>query len=47
MSVFIFGITGRIGGLLAQRMRARGDTVNGLVRRHEQQDALETLGINA
>lgn len=36
MDVFIIGITGKIGGLLAQRLLSKGDTVHGLVRRDEQ-----------
>ncbi|MFD6160934.1 NAD(P)H-binding protein [Nocardia sp. NPDC060256] len=47
MDVFIIGITGGIGGLLAQQLRSRGDTVNGLVRRDEQRAELETQGITA
>lgn len=47
MDVFIIGITGGIGGLLAQNLRSRGDAVHGLVRRHEQQAELETRGMNA
>lgn len=47
MNVFIIGITGGIGGLLGQKLRARGDTVHGLVRRHDQQTELETRGLHA
>lgn len=47
MNVFIIGITGSIGGLLAQKLRSRGDTVHGLVRRQDQQTELETRGMNA
>jgi uncharacterized protein YbjT (DUF2867 family) len=47
MNVFIVGITGGIGGLLAQKLRSRGVTVHGLVRRHDQQAELESRGINA
>lgn len=45
MNVFIIGITGGVGGLLAQKLRSRGDSVHGLVRRVDQQTALETRGI--
>ncbi|KDN73469.1 NAD(P)-binding oxidoreductase [Streptomyces olindensis] len=47
MDVFIIGITGGIGGLLARRLRARGDAVHGLVRREEQQAELATHGVHA
>lgn len=47
MKVFIIGITGGIGGLLAQKLRSRGDAIHGLVRRHEQQAELETRGLSA
>ncbi|MFI6436561.1 NAD(P)-binding oxidoreductase [Streptomyces sp. NPDC050759] len=47
MDVFIIGITGGIGGLLAQKLRARGDAVHGLVRRDEQQAELATRGVDA
>ncbi|MFI6039161.1 NAD(P)-binding oxidoreductase [Streptomyces sp. NPDC051315] len=47
MDVFIIGITGGIGGLLAQKLRSRGDAVHGLVRRDDQQAELATLGVNA
>jgi uncharacterized protein YbjT (DUF2867 family) len=33
MDIFIIDITGRIGGLLARKLRSRGHTVRGLVRR--------------
>ncbi|MMZ57434.1 GDP-mannose 4,6-dehydratase [compost metagenome] len=46
MNVFIIGITGNIGGLLAQRLVSKGDTVHGLVRRYEQQAELGARGIN-
>ncbi|MFX3640498.1 MAG: NAD(P)H-binding protein [Candidatus Pristimantibacillus sp.] len=46
MNVFIIGITGNIGGLLAQRLVSKGDTVHGLVRRYEQQAELAARGIN-
>ncbi|MEV0051029.1 NAD(P)H-binding protein [Saccharopolyspora shandongensis] len=47
MDVFIIGITGGIGGLLAQKLRSRGDAVHGLVRRDDQQAELATRGMNA
>src|SRR5918997_3671834 len=47
MNVFIIGVTGGIGGLLAQKLRSRGDAVHWLVRRHDQQAELETRGMNA
>ncbi|MDQ0753868.1 uncharacterized protein YbjT (DUF2867 family) [Streptomyces africanus] len=46
MDVFIIGITGGIGGLLAQKLRTRGDAVHGLVRRDDQQAELATQGVN-
>ncbi len=47
MEVFIIGITGRIGGLLAQKLLSKGDTVRGLVRRDEQRADLAARGIDA
>lgn len=47
MNVFIVGITGGVGGLLAERLRVRGDAVSGLVRRTEQQAELEAKGVAA
>ena len=47
MNVFIIGITGGIGGLLAQKLRCRGDVVHGLVRRHDQRTELAARGMNA
>lgn len=47
MDVFIIGITGGIGDALARRLRSRGDTVHGLVRRDDQQDALAAHGVRA
>ncbi|WP_031085207.1 NAD(P)H-binding protein [Streptomyces sp. NRRL WC-3549] len=47
MDIFIIGITGKIGGLLAQELTARGDTVRGLVRREEQRADLAAQGIHA
>lgn len=45
MRVFVVGITGAVGGLLAQRLDAHGDGVFGLVRTAKQRDALDDLGI--
>jgi len=47
MRVFIIGITGGIGGLLAQKLHSRGDTVHGLVRRDDQQTELAAQGVQA
>lgn len=47
MRVFIIGITGRIGGLLARKLLSKGDTVRGLVRRDEQRADLAARGIDA
>ncbi|MGN8647414.1 NAD(P)H-binding protein [Gracilibacillus sp. HCP3S3_G5_1] len=47
MDVFIIGITGKIGGLLAQKLLSKGDTVHGLVRRDEQRADLATRGIDS
>jgi uncharacterized protein YbjT (DUF2867 family) len=47
MDVFIIGITGGVGSLLAQDLLARGDTVSGLVRTGEQQESLRQKGIGA
>lgn len=47
MDVFIIGITGRIGGLLAQKLLAKGDTVRGLVRRDEQRADLAARAVDA
>jgi uncharacterized protein YbjT (DUF2867 family) len=47
VDVFIIGITGGIGGLLAQKLLSRGDAVHGLVRREDQQAELATRGVNA
>lgn len=47
MDVFIIGITGGVGGLLARNLRARGDAVHGLVRREDQQAELATRGVHA
>lgn len=47
MKVFIIGITGGVGALLAHALIARGDTVSGLVRRADQRDELRGRGIDA
>lgn len=47
VDVFIIGITGGIGDLLARKLRSRGDTVRGLVRRDDQQAALAAQGVQA
>jgi uncharacterized protein YbjT (DUF2867 family) len=47
MNVFIIGLTGGVGRLLAERLRSRGDRVRGLVRRADQQAALESQGVSA
>ncbi|MFG2460051.1 NAD(P)H-binding protein [Streptomyces sp. NPDC048523] len=46
MDVFVIGITGGIGGLLARKLLSRGDAVRGLVRREDQQAELASLGVN-
>ncbi|MFE9890197.1 NAD(P)H-binding protein [Streptomyces scopuliridis] len=47
VDVFIVGITGGIGGLLAEELPSRGDTVHGLARRDDQQADLAARGVNA
>ena len=47
MDVFIIGITGKIGGLLAQKLLSKGDTVHGLVHRDEQRADLAAQGIDS
>jgi len=47
MDVFILGISGGIGGLLAQKLLGRGDCVHGLVRRVDQQRDLAARGVAA
>ncbi|AUH38911.1 NAD(P)H-binding protein [Streptomyces sp. CMB-StM0423] len=44
--VFIIGITGGVGRLLAQKLRWRGDSVRGLVRRDDQRAELATQGVD-
>jgi uncharacterized protein YbjT (DUF2867 family) len=45
--VFIIGISGGVGSLLATTLTDQGDTVTGLVRRPEQAEQLATRGITA
>ncbi len=45
MKVFIIGIGGGVGRLVAEQLAATGDTPAGLVRRSEQAEALATEGI--
>lgn len=45
MRVFIIGITGSVGGLLADDLLDRGDDVTGLVRRREQARELSARGV--
>lgn len=47
MDVFIVGITGKVGGLLARELLARGDSVRGLVRREEQRAEFAARGVEA
>lgn len=47
VNVFVIGIAGQTGGLLARALRSHGDEVGGLVRREEQQDVLAAEGIDA
>ncbi|MEE6295870.1 NAD(P)H-binding protein [Georgenia wangjunii] len=47
MKVFIIGISGAVGGLLARNLIDRGDEVAGLVRRDEQREALAAQGVEA
>ncbi len=42
---YVFGISGRVGGLLAEKLRARGITVRGLTRDSERRRDLAELGI--
>ncbi len=45
MRVFVLGITGAVGGLLADRLVEAGDTVWGLVRSEQQREALAARGV--
>ncbi|GAA4227985.1 hypothetical protein GCM10022254_17030 [Actinomadura meridiana] len=47
MKVFVVGIAGGIGSRLARLLTASGDQVDGLYRRPEQGQELETHGIHA
>ncbi len=46
MKVFIIGISGAVGGLLAERLLERGSQVSGLVRTEDQQRRLEVSGVS-
>ena len=46
MKVFIMGISGAVGGLLAERLLERGSQVSGLVRTEDQQRRLEVRGVS-
>lgn len=45
MRVFIIGVSGAVGSLLAESLITRGDDVAGLVRRHQQRTELSARGI--
>ncbi|MGM7699273.1 NAD(P)H-binding protein [Microbacterium sp. A84] len=47
MKVFIIGVSGAVGRLLARNLTERGEDVSGLVRRDEQRMALLTQGVDA
>ena len=47
MKVFIIGVSGAVGGLLARNLIDRGDDVAGLVRREEQRTDLSAQGVEA
>lgn len=47
MKVFIIGVSGAVGGLLARHLIDRGDEVSGLVRREEQRADLAARGVDA
>lgn len=47
MKVFIIGVSGAVGGMLAQNLIARGDEVSGLVRRDQQRAELAARGVEA
>jgi uncharacterized protein YbjT (DUF2867 family) len=46
VKVFIIGISGAVGGLLATRLMERGSQVSGLVRTKDQQRRLEGSGVS-
>ena len=45
MKVFIIGISGAVGGLLAKELTGRGDVVSGLVRREDQRADLASRNV--
>lgn len=45
MNIFIIGLNGRIGSLLADELQARGDLVSGLVRQQGHVDAFTSRGM--
>jgi uncharacterized protein YbjT (DUF2867 family) len=45
MKVFIIGIAGGVGRRIAEQLAVSGDEPTGLVRRHEQAEALASVGI--
>ncbi|GGM68025.1 hypothetical protein GCM10011608_61590 [Micromonospora sonchi] len=47
MNVFIIGVRGSVGGLLAGNLIDRGDDVAGQVRRDEQRSDLAARGVKA
>ena len=47
MKIFIIGVSGAVGGLLARNLTDRGDEVSGLVRRNDQRADLAAWGIAA
>ncbi|GAB3804419.1 NAD(P)H-binding protein [Micromonospora zhanjiangensis] len=47
MKVFILGVSGAVGRLLADDLSERGDAVSGLVRRDEQKFELSKRGVHA
>ncbi|MFK0121594.1 NAD(P)H-binding protein [Streptomyces sp. NPDC090994] len=46
MNIFVIGIAGKVGSLLARELIARGDHVSGLVRTTQQQEALAEIGVS-
>ncbi|MBZ2196917.1 hypothetical protein [Occultella gossypii] len=47
MKVFMTGISGAVGRLLARDLAERGDDVSGLVRREEQRADLSRWGVDS
>ena len=47
MRVFVIGVSGAVGGLLAAHLTGRGDVVSGLVRRDAQRADLAGRGVQA